>query len=219
MNEPNKESEKSPQKKYSHSFRKAWIVIDLIIISVTVIIYNNIENLTIYSDSFTYWGFAIAIIAVIISIFEILDSLSCTKELTAAVTEKTKDIEKQNQELINNINSVIHTNQVMLITECIDSIDLIIDYIDKQLFDIAIILIRQVRKNISKIDSNLLNLTIKPLTYKGCNNTFSSMEKTVESYRTSQTKATKISKNDVTEAKHYFAELRNKLQESISTGA
>lgn len=208
-------NQKNPlKKKYSHSFRKAWIVIGFIIILVTVIIYNNIDNLTIYSDSLTYWGFTITIIAVIISIFEILDSLSCTKELTAAVTEKTKDIEKQNQELINNINSVIHTNQVMLITECIDSIDLIIDYIDKQLFDRATILIRQVRKNISKINSNILNTIIKPSTYKGHNNTFSSMEKTIESYRTSPTK---IPKNDIVEAKHYFAELRNNLQE-ISTG-
>lgn len=161
-------------------YRRIWVIIDLLLLIGAIIVYAKVDVNT-YVNDFTYWGFVVAVVGIIISILEVLNTLS-------------------------SINSKF---DIMSIAECADILDRIIDSINAEQFENAIIFIREIRK--IAVKTTCKKILDEKILVNRKKFTFYDMESNIESYRTAQTSGTRIAKDQIVNAKKYYVQLRTKL--------
>ena len=130
---------------YSNTFRFIWIAVDVIVAIVAVIWAHDNVSFSSTMDYFTYWGFVVSVLAGLATLFEILNTSMNNKRLSEEINERTIIIEKSANELKN-------SNKLISASECTVLLDHIIDFIDSERFDEAVIYIREIRKSISKTE-------------------------------------------------------------------
>jgi len=133
-------------------------------------------------DIFGYWGTVATIIALIVSVLEIMQSAKISKTITYSINKK--------------IDSITIINKTALLSESSGIIDEIIDSIDADRFRESTLLMRELQKKLLYSQSDLLQ---NEITYLGKKVSFAILEHKIEAYRASNTSApvTKLQKGFV----------------------
>lgn len=193
--------------KYKNTYRILWIALDIIAFFIALIWAHISNSFTSDIDYYTYWGFIVSALASIATILEIANSSANSKSLSEEINERTVSIEKSANELK-------QTNKLISISECGIILDQIIDFIDSEQFNEAVIYIREIRKNISKTDlKSIFDKEIEVDDEKHICQTFYEMERKIEAYRSSKKGKGYIPKYKIVRAKIFYANFRTLLSQ------
>lgn len=197
---------------YSNKYRKLWIVLDALVFLIAVWgCCGDCFKTTI--DYFTYWGFIISLLAGLATFFEIVNSSANSKKLSEEINERTISIEESANELKN-------SNKLISASECTVLLDQIIDLVDSERFDEAVIYIREIRKNISKTElkrifDEKIEVFVDVKTKESICYDYYEMERMIEAYRTSKKGKGAVAKYQIVRAKIFYAGFRTKLSRMI----
>lgn len=209
-NEDNMGSEGEKKQKDSwireNLWRLIWWISAPIIWGVGIIYFNSVEKVNVINECLSYWGFIITLFAMMVTVCEVLHSMARTKKISEEINVRTLQIEQS-------ANALITEKEIMSISECSVMVDNVINLINESRFDVAILLIHEIRKVLCKTKrKEVLQKKIKDsLSQNNVEYDFCDMEKKIEGYRTSCQGAGRVNKDQKTSAKQFFVEFRNVL--------
>lgn len=198
---------------YSNMFRVIWIIVDVVAFIVAVISAHSADFFNSTMDYFTYWGFVVSALAGVATLFEIVNSSVNSKKLSDEINERTISIEQSANELKS-------TNKLISATECTVLLDHIIDLVDSERFDEAVIYIREIRKIISKTElkgifDKKIEVYVDEKNKTSICFDFYEMERMIEAYRTSKKGKGAVAKYQIVRAKIFYAGFRTMLSRMI----
>lgn len=196
-------------KEYTNTYRILWIIIDAVIVLIAAIWIHYSNSISSTTDYLTYWGFIASILAGLATIFEIANSSANSKRLSDEINERTISIEESANELKN-------TNKIISISECGVLLDQIIDQVDSELFNEAVIYIREIRKIILKTElKELLDEKIEVDSKIQLYYDYYETERRIEAYRSAKKGMGRIAKYQIVRAKIFYANFRTMLLKRI----
>lgn len=178
----------------NYRYRSVWVLFALISTFLSWLLRSNVL-LDGYKplDVFGYYGTIGTIIALVITICEVLQTSKLSKTITDSIEDRIASIEI--------INSAIS------LTECASLVDSILDKIEDDKYNEATILIRELRKCLIQTKYVLMEKLYK-IDNKQLN--YSSVERSIESYRSSDNNAP-VTKQQKSVAKGYLIAIRNDI--------
>ncbi|MBR2212459.1 MAG: hypothetical protein IJ896_13615 [Fibrobacter sp.] len=198
---------------YSNAFRFIWIAVDVVMAFVAVAWAHNNASFASTMDYFTYWGFVVSVLAGLATFFEILNASVNSKKLSEEINERTISIEKSANELKN-------SNKLISASECTVLLDQIIDLVDSERFDEAVVYIREIRKNLLKTElkrifDEKIKVYVDVKTKQSICYDYYEMERMIEAYRTSKKGKGAVAKYQIVRAKIFYASFRTNLSRLI----
>lgn len=130
-----------------YRYRGTWIVISLIAVVCSFRSSSNILPAEPEPfDMFSYWGTVATLIALLITVLEIIQNAKISRTITQSINEKVEDISK--------------INKTALLAEASAIIDQIVDNVEEDKYSESALLIRELQKKLLYSQSELLSVEV-----------------------------------------------------------
>lgn len=179
-------------------YRVLWIFLAILSIPISIHYRDIIVDPTgVLKDSFSYYGTFATLVGLLITIIEVLHSISTTKSLKDSVNSRIEKYENFEKSWTNGT--------------CIEVIEKVIDYVGYGKYTDAKFLIRDLRKQLNRVSPDLLNQSFSYIDGKKI--TLEQLELNIHSYEKS-TARSPVSKPQLRGLCAALIELRAMLEAS-----